>query len=236
MTDIAPVFSLEGVRRTFKLGETDLHALRDVTLHVQPGEVVFVRGPSGAGKSTLLNHIALLDTPDAGTVRFLGQDVSAISDAERTRLRGENVGIIFQSFNLVPVLSAVENVALPLMMRKDAPRDAEDQAMALLAEVDMTEHARKRVTLLSGGQRQRVAIARALIQTPKLIVADEPTANLDSGNGAKVLSILMRLNSQFGATLVLATHDQALRATASREIAMMDGVIADDVSLRAAAE
>jgi putative ABC transport system ATP-binding protein len=200
-------------------------ALRGVNLQIRAGEFVAVWGPSGSGKSTLLNLIGLVDKPTSGSVVLDGMRVEHLSDREATRMRNQRIGFIFQSFNLVPVLTAVENVMLPLQIRGTSVREARRRALDLLAEVDLAGSASARPDQLSGGQRQRVAIARALVTEPQLVIADEPTANLDSENSARVLELMRSLNRRSSATFLFSTHDQRVLDYIDRRIRIEDGCV-----------
>ena len=231
----APVLlDLQCLRRRFALGHTVVEALRGVNLQINRGEFVAVWGPSGSGKSTLMNAIGLIDRPDAGTVVIDGQDIAALNDDALTDYRARHIGFVFQSFNLVPVLSAFENIMLPLEIRGKASPAARERAKALLNEVGLEDFARTRPDRLSGGQRQRVAIARALVGDPSLVVADEPTANLDSENGRLVLDLMLAMNERKGVTFVFTTHDPRLLGRVRRRIQLRDGLIASDESGAAA--
>jgi len=219
------ILSLKNISKRYRLGETDVVALQDIDLEVAQGEFLVVWGASGSGKSTLLNLMATLDTPDTGTLCFDGRDISGLSDTELTRLRQTGIGVIFQSFNLVPVLSALENVMLPLQIRGAKSAEVRAKAEQLLNEVGVGAHAHQRPDQLSGGQRQRVAIARALITSPKVVVADEPTANLDSDNTHRIIELMRELNRQHGTTFVFSTHDPILLDTATRRVQLRDGRI-----------
>ncbi|HEX6884499.1 MAG TPA: ABC transporter ATP-binding protein [Planctomycetota bacterium] len=219
-----PIVSLRDVERRYARGGLAVAALGGVSLDVAPGEFVAVVGPSGCGKSTLLNLVSGVDRADAGTLRVAGLDLGRASERERTELRRRRLGIVFQAFHLVANLTAEENVALPLAL--DGRRDPE-RVRALLARVGLAERARHRPGELSGGEQQRVALARALVHRPALVVADEPTGNLDSENGARVLELLEELRAQEGAALLLATHDRALVARAGRVVALKDGRIVE---------
>jgi len=218
----AAVVELEGVQRRYARGGLSVAALCDVSLRVARGEFVAVTGPSGCGKSTLLNLIAGVDRADAGRVRVAGVELTTAGEAELTHLRRRAIGVVFQAFHLVPNLTAEENVALPLALdgRSDAARVRE-----LLARVGLADRARHHPGELSGGEQQRVAVARALVHRPAILVADEPTGNLDSASGETVLGLLDELRREQGATLVLATHDRAVAARAGRVIALHDGRI-----------
>jgi putative ABC transport system ATP-binding protein len=225
----APILlDLRGLKRRFMLGHTVVEALRGVDLRIGRGEFVAVWGPSGSGKSTLMNAIGLIDRPDEGQVVVDGQDVTQLSDNQLTDYRARHVGFVFQSFNLVPVLSALENVMLPLEIRGRGGSAAKSRAKALLAEVGLEKFTGSRPDRLSGGQRQRVAIARALVGDPDLVIADEPTANLDSENGRLVLDLMLAMNQAKGVTFVFTTHDPRLLGRVRRRIQLRDGLIASD--------
>jgi putative ABC transport system ATP-binding protein len=226
----SPLVELRQVGKVYRLGENLIAALKTVNLSIHRGEFVAVWGPSGSGKSTLCNLIGLLDVCSSGTVRFGGQDVTALSDDQRSELRNREIGFVFQNFNLIPVLSALENVMLPLQIAGVSTARAKRAARKRLAEVGLDEHEAHRPAKLSGGQQQRVAIARALVTDPALVIADEPTANLDSENALRITELMRRLNSNNGTTFVFSTHDQRLLERVERQILMRDGEIIDDQS------
>ena len=215
---------LTGIHRTFPVGDDEVRALRDLNLHIAAGEYVSIMGPSGSGKSTLLNIIGLLDRPNAGTYELDGQDVTALSDEEQSRVRREKIGFVFQFFHLVPRLTAAENVELPLMLAGVAPSEREPRVAKLLDEFGIARRARHRPDQLSGGERQRVAIARAMVMKPAAILADEPTGNLDQHTGREVIHLLEELHER-GVALIMVTHDPAIGGRARRQIAMVDGAI-----------
>jgi len=219
---------LNGIERTFYLGDSKVHALRNVDLSITRGEYIAVMGPSGSGKSTLLNLIGLLDRPDAGTYHLEGRDVTTLSPDELAKVRSERIGFIFQSFHLVPRLTASENIALPLILSGMAVGERAKRVKQALNEYGLAERAHHLPNQLSGGQRQRVAIARATILRPAVLLADEPTGNLDRATGEEVVRLLEALNAQ-GMTLIVVTHDQALGARARRQLRMEDGGIVSDV-------
>ena len=220
-----PIVRLEAIAKSYRLGRVQVRALTDVTLDVARGDFLALAGPSGSGKTTLLNMIGCIDKPDAGRVLIDGVDVSALPLHRLARLRRETLGFVFQTFNLIPVLTAEENVEYPLLLR-GVPRRARRRRVAhWLDQVGLTAQARQRPDQLSGGQRQRVAIARAMAGEPKLVLADEPTANLDSETAAKILDLLQRLNGETRCTFVFATHDPALIARAARRIDLHDGAV-----------
>jgi len=213
---------LEGVERVFRLGDSEVHALRGVRLNIEAGEYVAVMGPSGSGKSTLLNVIGLLDRPDAGRLRLEGRDVTTLSPEQQADVRSRRIGFVFQSFHLVPRLSAAENIALPMVLAGIAPRERAERVQRALADYGLADRAGHKPSELSGGQRQRVAIARATVMQPALILADEPTGNLDSHAGNEVLALLHELN-EAGNTIVLITHDHDVAEAADRQVHLRDG-------------
>ena len=223
---------LSGIERTFQLGDSEVHALRDIDLVIESGEYVAVMGPSGSGKSTLLNLLGLLDRPDRGTYQLEGRDATTLSASDQARIRSERIGFVFQSFHLVPRLTAAENIALPLMLSGMPATQRKQRVAAALQAFGLQDRAEHRPDQLSGGQRQRVAIARATIMQPAVLLADEPTGNLDRATGEEVMALLEGLNAQ-GVTLIMVTHDQALGARAQRRLSMLDGSIVGD-ELRAA--
>ena len=213
------------VVKTYGVGAGCVHALRGVSLSVPAGEVVAIMGQSGCGKTTLLNCLAGLDTVDSGQISIAGEGLQAMSDRRRTAYRSQHMGFIFQQFNLLPVLSALENVELPLLIARWRPREARARARETLASVGMERWERHKPAQLSGGQQQRVAIARALANRPRIIWADEPTGNLDSVTAGAVLDLIEALNGQEGQTFVIVTHDAAVGARAHRIVSMHDGQI-----------
>jgi putative ABC transport system ATP-binding protein len=216
------------------LGDSQVHALRNVNLTITAGEYIAVMGPSGSGKSTLLNMLGLLDQPNTGTYLLENRDVTTLSPDELASVRSQRIGFIFQSFHLIPRLTAAANIELPLMLAGVAPKQREDKVSQALKEYGLTDRGNHRPNELSGGQRQRVAIARATILRPAVLLADEPTGNLDRATGEEVVRLLEALNAQ-GMTLIVVTHDQALGARARRQIRMEDGAIVSDVSSSAIA-
>jgi putative ABC transport system ATP-binding protein len=221
----APVVSLRGVRKTYRLGEHTIPALQGVDLSVARGELLALTGPSGSGKSTILNLCGLIDTPDAGDIALDGQPVTGLDETRRTLLRRDALGFVFQSFNLVPVMTVAENVDYPLFLAGVPVSERRERVAAQLAAVGLQDHARHRPDALSGGQRQRVAIARALIKAPKLVIADEPTASLDSHTADQVLDLMRELGHARGAAFVIATHDHRLTRRCDRVVALLDGRI-----------
>jgi putative ABC transport system ATP-binding protein len=218
---------LEAVSRVFPMGRERVHALRSVDLRIGPGEYLALTGPSGSGKSTLLNVLGLLDTPTSGRYFFESRDTADLDDGALAALRRTRIGFVFQSFHLVPRLSAAENVALPLMLARMAPPARRARVAALLARFGLAERAAHKPAELSGGQRQRVAIARAMALEPSLLLADEPTGNLDRASGHDVIAALEALNAE-GLTVVLVTHDPELAARTRRRIRLVDGTITQD--------
>ena len=215
-----PPLRLRGVGRTYERGGETVHALRDVDLTVEAGEFVAVVGPSGSGKSTMLNTLGLLDTPTAGDVFLDGEEVSDLDDGTRTDLRKEYIGFVFQDFYLIPTLTATENVLLPTVY--DADREAEERAEDLLERVGLGDRLGHRPTELSGGQKQRVAIARSLVNEPEVLLADEPTGNLDTGTGRQVLEEFERVCAE-GVAVVAVTHDELVTEYADRTVELVDG-------------
>ena len=223
-----PILKLRNIKRRFMLGETTIDALNNVSLDIHAGEFLAVWGPSGSGKSTLMNIIGLIDTPTAGEVSFDGQNTHLLADDALTDFRGEKIGFVFQSFNLVPVLSALENVMLPLQIQGATEKAAHERAAAVLVDVGLERFQHSLPDKLSGGQRQRVAIARALVVNPKLVIADEPTANLDSENSRMVVYLMREMNRARKVTFVFTTHDPRLLQHVDRKILLRDGHIASD--------
>jgi putative ABC transport system ATP-binding protein len=221
---------LAGIERVFHLGDSDVHALRNLNLSISAGEYVAVMGPSGSGKSTLLNLLGLLDRPNTGLYRLEGRDVTTLSPDEQARVRSERIGFVFQSFHLVPRLTAAENIALPMVLAGLAPAQRNIRVKQALKDYGLQNRADHRPDELSGGQRQRVAIARATIMQPAMILADEPTGNLDRATGEEVIRLLEGLNAQ-GVTLIMVTHDGALGARAHRQLLMEDGAVKHDQRL-----
>jgi putative ABC transport system ATP-binding protein len=216
------------VVKTYNTGYSEVPALRGVSLAVEKGEMVAIMGPSGCGKTTLLNCLSGLDDVTSGQVFVAGTDIATLGDNAKTEYRARNMGFIFQVYDLLPVLSTVENAELPLLVSGVSSRQAREQAMAALELVHLAEWARHRPAELSGGQRQRVAVARALANRPAIIWADEPTGALDSTNAEEIMSLLSEVNRQNGQTIVMVTHDARMAAHAGRIIYMVDGLIVDE--------
>ena len=224
-----PLLSFEQVSRKFTLDHTTVAALDRVTLDLEAGEFAAVAGPSGSGKSTLLHLAGCLDLPTSGTVRIAGVDTRTLDAIALARLRRRSIGFVFQTFNLIPVFTALENVEYPLLLERLPEAERRRRAAEALAAVGLVHRARQRPDLLSGGERQRVAVARALVHQPALVLADEPTANLDTRNATEIISLCRRLNEQTGVTFVFSTHDPRLLAQAGRVIYMQDGRIQEGI-------
>lgn len=221
------LIELQGITKHYHLGQTPMTALKDVSLSFDKGEFTAVWGPSGSGKTTLLNLIGTIDEPSSGKVLIHGEDVSKMSDNEKSEYRNKKIGFIFQNFNLILVLNALENVMLPLQIRNEKTRSAKTKAMERLNQVGLEHLALNRPDMMSGGQRQRVAIARALVTDPEVVVADEPTANLDLATARGIMDIMQKLNQSEGATFLFSTHDQRLLDRMNRLVRLEDGCIAD---------
>jgi putative ABC transport system ATP-binding protein len=223
----AAQIQLAGIERVFHLGDSEVHALRNLNLSISAGEYLAVMGPSGSGKSTLLNLLGLLDRPNTGLYKLEGRDVTTLSPDEQARVRSQRIGFVFQSFHLVPRLTAAENIALPMALAGLAPAQRAVRVKQALKDYGLENRAGHRPDELSGGQRQRVAIARATIMQPAMILADEPTGNLDRATGEEVIRLLEGLNAS-GVTLIMVTHDNALGARAHRQLLMEDGAVKQD--------
>lgn len=228
------IIKLSDINKTYQVGDQPLHALRDIQLDIQQGEYISLMGPSGSGKSTLLNMLGLLDRPDNGQYQLLGTNTESLAEELRAKLRRQHIGFVFQSFHLIARLTALENVEVPLMLSGTAPKVRRNKAIALLTELGLGEHINQLPRQLSGGQLQRVGIARALITEPAILLADEPTGNLDQKSGREVTQILERYNDN-GITLLVVTHDQALGKRATRQLSMIDGQIVNDINTVATA-
>jgi putative ABC transport system ATP-binding protein len=222
------IIELENIVKIYTVGEVETHALNGVTLNIGEGEFTALVGPSGSGKTTLLQLIGCLDKPSSGVVKIDGQDVTDLNANQRADLRRERIGFIFQFFALVPVLTAYENVELPLLLNDVKSSERDKRVKTLLDAVGMMDRADHRPDQLSGGEQQRVAIARALAPNPLLILADEPTANLDTVNGAQAMDIMKRLNEETGTAFIFATHDPRVVSYARRMVKMRDGKVIDD--------
>ena len=226
---MSAIVEMRGVVKNYTAGSQEVPAVRGVDLRVEPGEFTSIAGPSGSGKTTLLNLIGCLDVPSSGSVLVEGEEVAKKTKDELSELRRHKIGFVFQTFNLVPVLSAYENVELPLaLLAEIGPAERRERVEQLLTLVGLADLMQRRPLELSGGQQQRVAIARALVKRPRLILADEPTANLDSDTGQAVLDLMARINREQGATFIFSTHDQMVMRFARRLLLLRDGRIASD--------
>ena len=223
----ADVIAMAGIKKIYDTGKVRVEALKGVDLRVGPGEFVAIVGPSGSGKSTLMNLVGCLDTPSGGTYTLRGKEVAGLDKNELARIRNERVGFVFQNFNLLPQITAFENVEMPLMFGGVARKERKERVRALLAKVGLEDRMEHRPTELSGGQMQRVAVARALAMNPDIVLADEPTGNLDTSSGGDVMSLFEELWKQ-GRTLIVITHDQALARRAGRVVEIRDGAIVRD--------
>lgn len=223
------MIELHNLSKVYRTSDVETTALNNINLEISEGEFIAIMGPSGCGKSTLLNILGMLDTPNSGSYKFLGDDVAKRSERELAIVRKQNIGFIFQSFNLIDELTVAENVELPLLYQKMPAKDRAERVQQVLERVNIAHRADHRPQQLSGGQQQRVAVARAVVTNPNLILADEPTGNLDTTNGEEVLNLLGQLNSD-GTTIVMVTHDQGHADHASRVVHMLDGrVLSENV-------
>jgi putative ABC transport system ATP-binding protein len=222
------IVEVRDLRRSYSQGETAVHALRGVDLDIEPGEFTVLMGPSGSGKTTLLNQIGALDLPDSGSVKIEGRELAGMSKKDLAQLRLERIGFVFQSYNLIPVLSAYENAEFVLLLQKVAEQERKKRVMETLAAVGLEGMEHRRPTELSGGQQQRVAVARAIAGQPALVLADEPTANLDSTTGYELILTMKKLNQEQGVTFVFATHDPKVMEHAQRIVRLVDGEIVED--------
>jgi putative ABC transport system ATP-binding protein len=221
------MIELSNITKTYRMGEVDITVLSNVSLSVRSGELIAIMGPSGSGKSTLMNIIGCLDRPTNGTYRFEDREISAMNDDELASIRNVKIGFVFQTFNLLPRFSALKNVEVPLVYSGVPARLRKERAIPMLQQVGLSDRMYHKPTELSGGQQQRVSIARALVNHPPLLLADEPTGNLDSRSGAEILNILTRLNEQ-GVTIMIVTHDKDIAARCKRIINLKDGQIIND--------
>jgi putative ABC transport system ATP-binding protein len=223
------MIKMQELSKVYRTSDVETSALNHINLEVRQGEFIAIMGPSGCGKSTLLNVLGMLDSPDGGSYEFQGENVAGYSEAQLADIRKHNIGFIFQSFNLVDELTVAENVMLPLLYQKVAPGDRRERVQAVLERVGIAHRANHRPQQLSGGQQQRVAVARAVVTNPKLILADEPTGNLDTTNGEEVLELLNQLNGD-GSTIIMVTHDPSHADHAARVVHMLDGrVLAENI-------
>jgi ABC-type lipoprotein export system ATPase subunit len=225
-----PLFQLQNISKIYSMGEVEVRALHEVDLTIDEGEFVAILGASGSGKSTLMHIVGFMDKPTSGTIFFDGREMSALSETARARLRGEKIGFVFQAFNLLARLTVLENTMLPLLYQRVGRKEAAARALAVLEEVGLDDRVKHFPNQLSGGQRQRVAIARSLINKPRLLLADEPTGNLDSENAAVILDVFRQLHRD-GHTIVLVTHDAAVAARAQRQIHVRDGAIVPEAEV-----
>jgi ABC-type lipoprotein export system ATPase subunit len=226
-----PIIEAHAISKDYLTGTRPLHALKEVTLAIKPGEVVAIMGPSGCGKTTLLNCLSGLDTLTSGTLKIAGQDLRSFSDRELTAFRAREMGFVFQTYNLLPVLSGLENVELPLLVSGVAPKEARARARESIAQLGLLPWARHRPAEMSGGQRQRFAIARALATAPSIVWADEPTGALDSATSQEIIDLMLHLNQVYHLTFVWVTHAPDIARQAGRLIMMRDGRIVDDQSI-----
>ena len=228
---MSSVIEARGLWKVYETGSNQVQALRGVDLSIEAGEMVAIMGPSGCGKTTLLNCVSSLDEFTAGEVLVDGRQISEMSDRERTKMRAQRLGFVFQSFNLLPVLSAVENVELPLLMNDIAPKEARVRALSALESVGLRDWAGHLPAELSGGEQQRVTIARAFVHEPALILADEPTGNLDTSTSGVVIDLLVDLNRSHGITFLLVTHEEEIARQCTRIVTIRDGLIVSDEQL-----
>ena len=222
------LISVKGVSKVFKVGEENFTALRDINLEIDSGSFMSFVGPSGSGKTTILNLIGGLDVPTAGNIFFQNTNLSSMNRNQMAQYRRKNIGFIFQTYNLFPVYSVYENILFPLLLNGSKEKDARERVMNIINKVGLCDQVKKRPSQLSGGQCQRVAIARALVKDPLLILADEPTANLDSKNSLQILELMSELNQQYKAAVVFSTHDEKVTRYVRREVGLEDGKIISD--------
>jgi putative ABC transport system ATP-binding protein len=227
-----PLASIESVRKQYVLDRSLVTALEDVSLRIHRREFLAIAGPSGSGKSTLLNLIGCIDTPTRGRILMDGADTTAMRPARTAALRREKIGFVFQTFNLIPVFTAAENVEYPLLLRRMAESERRERVAGALASVGLTGRAQHRPDLLSGGERQRVAVARAIVHRPALVLADEPTANLDTHTATQLIDLMRELNRKLGITFLFSTHDQRLLERSDRVVRLCDGKVVEDTGAR----
>ena len=220
-----PVVRLDHVARTYRTGSVSIPAIRDISLEIAPRVFTVIAGPSGSGKTTLLNMIGCIDMPDTGRIEVSGQDVLALTDNALADFRARHIGYVFQAFNLIPVLSAFENVEYPLLLLDLSAAERRRRTLAMLAAVGLEAQANQRPNELSGGQKQRVAIARALVKEPALVLADEPTANLDSVTGAAIIALMRQMQESFHTSFIFSTHDERLMKEADQTFTIRDGML-----------
>jgi len=217
------------LKKVYHMGEIELEVIKDFTLSIDKSEFISFVGPSGSGKSTLLNMLGCLDVPSKGRLKILGEEITDMNKTELANFRGKNIGFIFQNFNLIPVLSVYENIEYPLIMIQNLPEnERKEKVLKLLEEVDMLDQKDKFPEQISGGQMQRVAIARALVTNPKLVFADEPTANLDSKTAFQVIDLMKKIQAEHKTTFIFATHDEKIVSNVSRVISILDGKLVED--------
>ncbi len=223
----------KNLKKVYKTGEINLEVIKDFSIEINKGEFISIVGPSGSGKSTVLNMLGCLDTPTSGSLYINSQDMTSLDKTQLANFRGEHIGFIFQSFNLIPVLSVYENIEYPLIMIQNLPADErKKRVLSLLAEVDMLDQKDKFPEQISGGQKQRVAIARALVTNPQIVFADEPTANLDSVTANAVISLMQKIQKEHNTTFVFATHDEKIVTKVNRLITLVDGNIISDKGVK----
>jgi putative ABC transport system ATP-binding protein len=226
---MANIVKIENVKKEYTLGKTKVHALNGVTFEIREKDFMCIIGPSGSGKTTLLNLIGCLDSPTSGELRLFDKyDVSKLNDSQATILRRDHIGFIFQTFNLIPVLNVYENIEFPLIIQGVSGVDRKKRVDELITDVGLREFVKHKPDELSGGQRQRIAVARALVTKPKLVLADEPTANLDKENGHNIMEIMKHLNEEHGVTFIFSTHDQRVMEEAKRIVVLSDGIVESD--------
>jgi len=225
------IVELIDVKKVYPLGKTEVHAVRGVSFTIEKGDFISITGPSGSGKSTILNMIGCIDTPTSGVVKIAGKETGSLKDKELTALRHKSLGFIFQSFNLIPVLDVYENIEFPLLLGKERPNKAESREWIdfLIGAVGLEPYRKHKPSELSGGQRQRVAIARALVTKPDIVLADEPTANLDSKTGKSIIELMKKLNHELETTFIFSTHDSEIVAIADHVIRLLDGLVVEDL-------
>lgn len=224
-----PLLDLKGITKEYKLGKTIVRALRGLDLNIEEGEIIAIMGPSGSGKSTLMHILGALDTPTGGTAILDGQDLQQLKERQLVTLRGKKVGFVFQTFNLIQTLSAQQNVELPMIFQGIRKGERARRAKELLSKVGLADRVRHRPNELSGGERQRVAMARALANDPEIILADEPTGNLDTESGAPILALLKKLSTDDGRTVIIVTHDPDATAIADRIVRLRDGCVVEEM-------
>lgn len=225
-----PIIELKDVKKTYPLGKVQVEAVKGVSFCIERGDFISIAGPSGSGKTTILNMIGLIDTPTSGEVYIEGQPISGLNDRQLTTLRHDTIGFIFQSFNLIPVLNVYENIEFPLLLGKSpmSKKERDDWITYLISEVGLSEWIRHKPNELSGGQRQRVAIARALVTKPKIVLADEPTANLDSTTGEQIIELMKKINRELDTTFIFSTHDIKIVDIADHVIRLRDGLVTEN--------